>query len=118
MAGLLGRGHLENIDFDFFTTVEIGDNSISELGEGAGANVTTDVVFVFVHEEENVGAINILVEGDVNVGEIGGIISFFGDRGRKINDFVTPALKVAAPVSGTFLKFGVTSDNEFFHRLI
>lgn len=76
VASLLSRWHLEDVDVGFFTTVEITDDDVGKFGEGAWANVTTDVVFVFVHEEESVSAVEILIERGVNVSKILGIVAF------------------------------------------
>lgn len=97
-----GRG-LEEIDFDLFPAIEIRDERITQLGESTRANIATDVVVVFVHEEKDIGTIDVLIKRSINIGEILG--TFGCSDARVINDLVTTTLKITSPVSGTFLKF-------------
>ncbi len=66
-TGLFGGRLLEKVDFDLFPAVQVCDDSITEVGEGAGTNITADAIVVFVHKKEDIGTINVLVEGTVDV---------------------------------------------------
>lgn len=63
-------GKFENIDFDFASTIEIANDDISEFGNGAGADVAFDTIFIFVHKKKSISLIEVLVETLVNVGEV------------------------------------------------
>lgn len=115
IASLLFGWHLEKVDFDFFAMVEVFNNGVSEFGEGAWANVAADVFVVFIHEKENVGAFEILEEGNVNVSEIFGVVTFGRNDAWIINDFVATTFKIASPVGGAFLEFRTSCDDEFLH---
>ena len=111
VTGLLSRWHLEDVNVGFFTTVEITDDDVGKFGEGAWANVTTDVVFIFVHEEESVSAVEILVERGVNVSKVFGIVAFGRDGARKVDNIVATTFKIPSPISGAFLELGAASNN-------
>ncbi len=66
---LLGGRHLQKVDFDFFAVVEVADDGVSHLGDGARANVAADTIFVFVHEEKDVGAVEILIKTRIDIGD-------------------------------------------------
>lgn len=98
---------------------------------------------VFVHDKENIGTVKISPEAFVsakkalgvsavvraerlariktrNWAVLGGVFANVGvvleNWGRPVNDFVATALKITSPVDGTFVKFGATANNEFFHN--
>ncbi len=108
---------MEKVDFDFFAVIEVFDDSVSKFGESARTDITADIFIVFVHEEEDVGAFKILEERDIDVGEILSVIAFGRNSARVVNDFIATAFKIASPVSGTFLEFGTSCDDEFLHNL-
>lgn len=67
-------GEFQNVDFDFFATVQIASDDVGEFGDGAGANVAFDAIFVFVHEEEGVGLVEVFIEAFVDFGHASDII--------------------------------------------
>lgn len=111
VARLFFGRHLEKIDFDLFATVKVGDDGITELGKRARSDIATDVVFVFIHKEEDIGAIDVLVEGGIDVSVVFGKISFFRNDVWVVDDFVATTFEVATPIGGTFLKLGAPSNN-------
>lgn len=114
---LFGR-HLEDVDFDFFAVIEIFDDGIGEFRESARANVTTDVFIIFVHKEKDISAFKILEKRDIDVGKVFGIVTFGRYGARIINNFITATFEITSPVSGTFLEFGTSCDDKFFHDLV
>ncbi len=118
--------------------IEIVDDAIGELGDGAGADVTFDAVFIFVHDEVKIGLIEMFVELLIELSHaigVGGIarankatereawsgrllgeeVFVFEERTGPVNDFIAAAFKIATPVECTFVKFATAGDNEFFH---
>lgn len=63
-------GKFEDINFDFASAIEVANDDISKFGNGAGADIAFDTIFVFVHKEESISLIEVLVETLVNVGEV------------------------------------------------
>lgn len=55
-------GELEEVDFDFATAVKIIHDGVGDFGESIGADVAFNPVFIFVHDEEDVGLVKVLVE--------------------------------------------------------
>lgn len=60
-AKLFGR-EFEKFDFDLAATVEIVDNDIVDLRKSVGTDVALNTIFVFVHDEEDIGLIEMSVE--------------------------------------------------------
>lgn len=112
---LFGR-HLEKVDFNFFAVIEIFDDGVSEFGESARADVAANIFVIFIHQEEDVGAFKILEEGNVDVGEIFGVVAFGGNGTGVIDDFVAATFKITSPVGGAFLELGTSCNDEFFHN--
>lgn len=136
-------GHLEEVDFGLVMVVEIISNDVLEFGVSTDTNVAVDIMMVFVHDEEDIGAVEILPEALVGAEEAFGIgavarlqrsagietgdgavgdkivINSFGvviKNGRwPVNDFVATSFKVASPIDGAFVKFGASANDEFFH---
>ena len=123
--------------------IEIIGDDVLEFGIGAGANIAGDIMTVFVHDKENVGAVEISPEAFVGTKETFGISAVirsewlarietrdwavfsdifvgvgvvFENWSGPVDDFVTAAFEIPSPVDGTFIKFGATADNEFFHN--
>ncbi len=117
VAILFAGGHLEEINLGFLAVVEVVDDDISEFGDGAGADIAADIVFVFIHEKENVGAVEILVKRSINIGDFGGVIVVEGDWGGVVDDFVALAFEIAVPIVNAVLKLGTACNDEFFHEL-
>lgn len=114
VAALVRGGLLEDDDVNAAVVVEVGDDGVGEFGDGAGADVTFDAVFVLVHKEEGVGGIKVAVETFVGFGEGGGLV---GRQGIGIvKDLVAATFKVAAPVGDGFGEFAGTGDDNCFHR--
>ncbi len=137
-------GHLKEINLGLMVMVEVISNDVLEFGIGASTDIAGDIVAVFVHDEDNIGAVKILPKAFVGAKETLGISTvarseglarvearnwaildgvFIGvgiileNWGWPINNFVTATLEITSPVDGTFVKFGATADNEFFHNL-
>lgn len=137
-------GHLKKINFGLVMMVEIISNDVLEFGIGASTDIAGDIVAVFIHDKEDIGTVKIFPEAFVGAKETLGISTVarserlarvearnwavldgvFIDVGiilenwsGPINDFVTATLEITSPVDGTFVKFGATADNEFFHNL-
>lgn len=137
-------GHLKEINLGLMVMVEVISNDVLEFGIGASTDIAGDIVAVFVHDEENIGAVKILPKAFVGAKETLGISTVARSEGLArvearnwsvldgvfigvgiilenwswpINDFVTATLEITSPVDGTFVKFGATADNEFFHNL-
>lgn len=131
---LVFGGHFKDVDFDFATTVEIIDDGVGDLGDHAAADVTFDAVFIFVHEEEGVGLVEVFVETLVDLGEAltvivvtrgeptaegktwGGLglvdgVWLGGDGAGPVDNFVAAAFEVATPVEGAFVEFGAAGDD-------
>lgn len=122
VVAVLGfRGEFQNIDFGFFAAIEITNDDVSEFGDGAGADVPLDAVFVFVHEEEGIGLVEVFIEAFIEISEALGVVGVSGfepaakretgsglgfvkgfffkrDGGGPVNDVVTTAFKVASPI--------------------
>ncbi len=103
VAGLLNGWHLEEVDFDFFATIKIGNDGIGEFGESTGSDVAASVVMVFIHKKEDISTINILEEGNIDILEVFGVITFGRHLAREVDDFVATTFEIAPPVSGALL---------------
>ena len=114
VAALVGGRFLEDDDVNVAVVVEVGDDGVGELGDGAGADVAFDAVFILVHKEESVGSIKVAIETFVGFGEGGGLV---GRQGIGIvKDLVAATFKVTAPVGDGFGEFAGTGDDNCFHR--
>ncbi len=112
VVAILGLGgHLEEENFDFLATIEIVNDGVSELGKRTGADVAFDAVFILVHDEMNVGFVEVSVKTLMGGGEIVG--SGFG--GGPIENLVAGASEVTAPVGDRFAEFGATGNDDCFH---
>ena len=74
VTALVGGRFLENDDVNAAVVVEVGDDGVGEFGDGAGADVAFDAVFVLVHKEESVGSVKMAIETFVGFGEGGGLV--------------------------------------------
>ena len=110
---LVRRRFLEDDDIDVAVVIEVGDDSVGEFGNGAGADVALNAVFVFVHEEEGIGGIKMAVEVLVGFGEGGGLIG--GYEIGVVEDLVAATFKVTAPVGDSFGEFAGAGDDNCFH---
>lgn len=138
VARLFLGWHLENLDVDFATTVKVTNNGVSELGDGAGADVAFDTVFVFVHEEEGVGLVEVLIELLVEFGHALGIgcvalanqaaegktgsgrglgerVFVLKDGAGPVDDFVAATFEIASPIKRTFIKFRTARNDQLSH---
>lgn len=143
ILGLIG--HFEEVNFGLMVMIEIVRNDVLEFGISAGADVTDGVATIFVHDEEDVSAIEIFPEAFVSADEtfgvgavvfgekfcsvearngavfdlviIDGVGIVFENRGGPVNDFIATTFEIASPVDGAFVEFGATANNEFFHNL-
>lgn len=137
-------GHLEEINFGLVVMVEIIGDDVLKFGIGASANIASNIVTIFVHDKENVGTVEVFPEAFVSAEEalgisavvwgeglagietrdgpvldviiVGAIGVVIKNRGRPVDYFVTATLEIASPIDGTFIKFGTTANNEFFHN--
>lgn len=136
-------GHLEEIDFGLVMVIEIISDDMLEFGIGTSADVTSNAVVVFIHDEEDIGAVEVFPEAFISAEEAFGVGAVaFGERlagvearnravfdgivngvriilkngSRPINDRITATFEIAPPVDGTFVEFGATTNNEFFHN--
>lgn len=111
VAGLLRRRHLEHINIGLLAAVEIADQDIGKLGKSAGADVAANVVFIFIHEEESVSPVEVLVKRGVDVSEIFGIVALGRDGTGEVDNVVATSFKIPAPIGGTFLELRAASNN-------
>ena len=111
---LVRRRFLEDDDIDVAVVIEVGDDSVGEFGNGAGADVALNAVFVFVHEEEGIGGIKMAVEVLVGFGEGGGLIG--GYEIGVVEDLVAATFKVTAPIGDGFGESAGTGNDNCFHR--
>lgn len=139
VAFLIFGWHFKNLDVDFAAAVKVADDGIGKFRKGARANIAFGVVAVFVHEEKDVGLVEMLVIILVALGEAIGIsivargenttkrktgsgrnfgreIFVFEDRTRPVDDLIAAAFEVATPVECAFVEFGAARDNKFFHN--
>jgi len=134
--------HLEKINLGLVVMVEVVSDDMLELGIGASTDVAGNIMTVFIHNEEDVGAVKVLPEALVGAKEtfsvsavirsewlarikardwtiLGGVFVGVGiilkNWGRPVDDLVATTFKITSPVDGTFVKFGATANNEFFH---
>lgn len=122
VVAVLGfRGEFQDIDFGFFAAVEIANDDVGKFGDGAGADVALDAVFIFVHEEESVGLVEVFIEAFVEISEAFGVVGISGlepaaeretgsglgfvkgffferDGGRPVDDVVAATFEVASPI--------------------
>lgn len=121
VAVLRLRGEFQDIDFGFFAAIEIANDDVGEFGDGAGADVALDAVFVLVHEEEGIGLVEVFIETFVEIGEALGVVGISGlepaaereagsglgfvkgffferDGGGPVDDVVTTTFEVASPI--------------------
>lgn len=114
VTALVGGGLLEDDDVNAAVVVEVGDDGVGEFGDGAGADVAFDAVFVLVHKEESVGSVKVAIETFVGFGEGGGLV---GRQGIGIvKDLVAATFKVTAPIGDGFGEFAGTGNDNCFHR--
>ena len=111
---LVGGRFLKNNNVDGTIMIEVGDNGISEFGDGAGADVAFNTIFVLVHKEEGVGGVKVVIKAFVGFGKGVGLV---GRQGvRIVKDLVATTFKVAAPVGDCFGEFAGTGNDNCFHR--
>lgn len=126
VAVLVFGRHLEDVDLDFAAAIEVVNDGVGDLGDHAAADVAFDAVLIFIHEEESVGLVEVLIEALVDLGEAlavivvargeptsegeawGGLgfvdgLGLGGNRARPVDDFVAAAFEVATPVEGAFV---------------
>lgn len=120
------RWEFQDIDFGFFAAIEIANDDVSKLGDGTGADVALDAVFIFVHEEEGIGLVEVFIEAFVEIGEALGVVGISGlepaaereagsglgfvkgffferDGGGPVDDVVATAFEVASPIERTLV---------------
>ncbi len=75
VVAVLGpRGELVDVDFSFAATIKITGDNISELGNGAGANIAFDTVFILVHKKEDISLVEVFIEALINFCEAGSVV--------------------------------------------
>lgn len=133
-------GEFQDIDFGLFAAIEIANDDVGEFGDGAGTDVALNAVFVFVHEEESVGLVEVFIEAFVEISEALGVVGISGfepaakretgsglgfvkgfffkrDRGGPVDDVVATTFEVASPIERALVQFGTAGNNEFFHMM-
>lgn len=107
--------HLEEENFGFFAVVEVINDDISDFGDGTGANIAFDAVFIFIHDKEDVGAVKVLIIGSINIGDFGSMFGVEGNSGGEIEHFVTLTFEETVPIADAILEFGAAGNDKFFH---
>lgn len=76
VALFVGR-FLEDKNFDVFVVVEIVHDDIGEFRHGAGADIASDALLVFVHKEEGIGVVEVAIETTIDFGHFDSIITLW-----------------------------------------
>lgn len=136
-AEFFGR-HLQEVNLDFAAAIEVADDSVGEFGESARADVARNAVFVFVHDKESIGLVEVFVELLIKLRHTFGVIGIagadnlaegearsrrsFGEeilvlkkRARPVDYFIATTFEIASPVESTLVQFRTTRNNKFFH---